>query len=41
MASIAGKHVDPVTRERTFFFIMALAIATTVVCGFGLQFLAG
>ena len=41
MATLAHDHLHPIVRERLFFFVMALAIAATVVCGFSLQLVAG
>lgn len=37
MATVADSRINPIARERLFFFVMALAIAATVVSGFSLQ----
>lgn len=41
MASLAERHVDPVTRDRLFFFIMSVIVAAVTLSGFLLQFAAG
>jgi hypothetical protein len=41
MATIAETRQGAASRDRTFFLAMALAIAATIVGGFGLQFIMG
>ena len=41
MASAADTDIQPIVRDRLFFFVMALVIAATVVSGFSLQMAAG
>lgn len=41
MATIASPQTDQLQRERRFFFAMSLAIAATVVGGFGIRLVTG
>lgn len=41
MATTADAQMNPVIRERFFFFVMALVIAATTVSGFSLAIVAG